>query len=66
VLIDACSAASFVEQRGPLRGERQALSKLLPFGSLVEQYPRTGFVIAASAGGSAFEWSRFGAVSPVI
>lgn len=61
VIIDACSAASFVEQRGPLRGERQALSKeLLPFGSLIEQHPRAGFVIAASAGGSAFEWSRFG------
>lgn len=61
VIIDACSAASFVEQRGPLRGERQVLSKrLLPFGSLVERHPRAGFVIAASAEGSAFEWSRFG------
>lgn len=61
VIIDACSAASLIEQRGPLRGDREPLAKqLLPFGSLVEQHPRAGFVIAASAGGSAFEWSRFG------
>lgn len=61
VVIDACSAASFVESRGPLPTEREPLgSDVLPFGGLVERYPRAGFIAAASAGGSAFEWSRFG------
>jgi hypothetical protein len=61
VLIDACHAAGFVEARGPLRGEREPIgADTLPFGRLVERYPRVGFVVAAAAGGAAFEWSRFG------
>lgn len=61
VVIDACHAAGFVEARGPLRGEREPIgADTLPFGRLVERYPRAGFVVAAAAGGAAFEWSRFG------
>jgi hypothetical protein len=61
VLIDACHAAGFVEARGPLRGEREPVgADTLPFGRLVERYPRAGFVVAAAAGGQAFEWSRYG------
>lgn len=61
VIIDACSAASFVESRGAMRGDRRALpNNLMPFGRLVERHPRVGFVVAASADGNAFEWSRFG------
>jgi caspase domain-containing protein len=61
VIIDACSAASFVEGRGPLRGRRRPLpDELLPFGGLAERYGRVGFVLAASADGQAYEWSRFG------
>lgn len=61
VVIDACSAASFVTERGPMRGDRRALpDRLLPFGGIVERHPRVGFVVAASPDGRAFEWSRFG------
>jgi hypothetical protein len=61
VIIDACSAAGFVEGRGPLRGERRPLpDELLPFKGLASRYGRAGFVLAASADGNAYEWSRFG------
>lgn len=61
VIIDACHAAGFVEQRGPMRGAREALGgDVLPFGRLVERHPRVGFVVAAAASGAAFEWSRYG------
>ena len=61
VIIDACSAASWVEGRGPLRGNRKPLPReLLPFRGLAERYGRAGFLLAASSGGSAYEWSRFG------
>lgn len=61
VIIDACHAAGFVEQRGPLPGDREPLADdPLPFGRLVERYPHAGFVVAASASGAAFEWTRYG------
>jgi hypothetical protein len=45
VIVDACSAASFVEGRGPLRGQRKPLpAEQVPFGDLAQRFARVGFV----------------------
>ncbi len=59
VVVDACSAAGLVESRGPMEGRRAPMPQA-SFESLAVRYPRAGFVLASSAGGGAFEWSRFG------